>query len=61
MKMITVVLLTILGIYWLVDHSAPLPLNHDSLGLFNHDIHRIMGVVFLVAAVLAFWKWPKKQ
>ncbi|TSC88224.1 MAG: Uncharacterized protein G01um10145_933, partial [Microgenomates group bacterium Gr01-1014_5] len=30
--MLTVVVLVILGLYWLIDHSAPLPLNHEQFG-----------------------------
>lgn len=62
MKALAIVVLIILGIYWLVDHAAPLPLNHEDFGLYNHTIHRIMGIVFLALAGLVAWKWhPKKS
>lgn len=57
MKMSVILLLVILGIYWLADHYAPLPFNHESLGLYQHDIHRGMGVVLLILAGLVWWKW----
>ena len=59
MKNLPVIFLIILGIYWLIDHSAPLPLNHEQFGLFNHNIHRIMGALFLLSAGLVSWKWKK--
>lgn len=62
MKNLIVIVLIILAAYWLFDHHAPLPLSHDSLGLYNHTIHRIIGVVLLVGAVLVAWFWkPKNQ
>jgi hypothetical protein len=60
MKKVIVIILVILGIYWLVDHYAPLPLNHESFGLVEHGIHRIIGVVLLVVAALVAWKWKRK-
>ncbi len=59
MKILVVVLLVIFGLYWLIDHTAPLPFNHEQFGLFNHTIHRIVGVIFLIAAGLVVWKWKK--
>jgi hypothetical protein len=59
MKALVVILLVIIGLYWLIDHAAPLPLNHESFGLYNHTIHRIIGVVFFVAAGIVWWKWKK--
>ena len=56
-KVLIIALLVLLGFYWLLDHSAPLPLNHDSFGLYNHDIHRIIGVVLFVIAGVVAWKW----
>ena len=45
----------------LTDHYPPLPLNHEQIGLgVNHMMHRIVGVIFLVSAVLVFWKWKAK-
>lgn len=61
MKNAIVVLLILLGIYWLVDHTDPLPFNHEQLGLFNHAIHRILGIVLIIAAGLVAWKWNTKK
>ena len=61
MKIGLVSLLVILGLYWLLDHSAPLPFNHEQLGLYEHNIHRAMGVVFLVVAAGVWFKWHPKQ
>lgn len=57
MKKLIILLLVVLGIYWLVDHTAPIPLNHEQFGLYNHTTHRILGMVFFIAAGLAWWKW----
>jgi hypothetical protein len=61
MKNTIIIVLVLLGLYWLVDHVAPLPLNHESLGLYNHMIHRIIGVVLLVLAAFFTWKWKFKN
>ncbi len=57
MKNLVIVLLVLLGLYWLADHFAPLPLNHESLGLYNHASHRVLGFVFLVLAAFFTWLW----
>lgn len=62
MKKVVVLILVLLGIYWLVDHASPLPLNHEQFGLYNHMVHRLIGIVCFVAAGVVFWKWhPKKK
>jgi hypothetical protein len=62
MKSILVTAIAILGLYWLFAHYAPLPLNHEQFGLYDHTIHRIAGVILLVIAGLIFWLWhPKKS
>lgn len=61
-KQILVVILLILGLYFLVDHVAPLPLNHEAIGLgTNHMAHRIFGLVLLLAAGYIWWKGKKKK
>lgn len=61
-KNIVVAVLVVLAVYWLFDHAAPLPLSHEQFGLYQHNIHRLMGVIFLVIAALVWWKWqPKKS
>jgi hypothetical protein len=61
MKNTIVIILVLLGLYWLFDHYAPLPLNHESLGLYAHNIHRVIGIVLLAAAVFFVWKWKFKN
>ena len=61
MKIFVLVLLVVLGLYWLIDHASPLPLNHEQLGLYDHNIHRIIGVVLLVIAGIVGWKWKAKK
>ncbi|HSX58051.1 MAG TPA: hypothetical protein VLE47_02140 [Candidatus Saccharimonadales bacterium] len=61
MKILAVTLLILFGLYWLFDHYAPLPLNHESFHLYQHNLHRILGIVLLVAAGLVAWKWNPKS
>lgn len=61
MKKVVLIVLVLLGIYWLVDHYAPLPLNHEMFGLYYHNVHRLLGVVFLIAAAVVYWKWQPKK
>ena len=61
MKKLIVVLLVLIGIYWLADHKAPLPFNHEQFGLYDHKTHHIIGTVFFVAAGLVWWKWKAKK
>ncbi len=49
-KPIAVIVLVIIGLYWLINHTAPLPFNHEQFGLYYHNIHRIIGIAFLIAA-----------
>jgi predicted transporter len=58
---IIITILVLLGLYWLVGHADPFPLNHESFGLYEHTIHRIVGVVLLAAAVFLTWKWKFKK
>ncbi len=60
MKIIVIIILMLLGIYWLVDHTSPMPFNHESFGLFEHNIHRLIGVVFFITAVVVGLKWKPK-
>jgi hypothetical protein len=61
MKNLIIAALVVLGLYWLFDHYAPWPLNHESLGLFYHTAHRIVGVVCLALAVFFTWFWKFKR
>ncbi len=60
-KYLVFVVLLLLGVYMLTVHYPPLPFNHEQIGLgVDHMMHRIVGVLFLAAAVLVFWKWKTK-
>lgn len=61
MKLLVVFVLVVFGLYWLVGHTSPLPFNHEQFGLYQHNIHRILGVVLLVVAGLVGWKWKAKK
>lgn len=61
MKMLVIIVLVVLGIYWLIAHTAPFPLNHEQFGLYQHTIHRILGVIFFIAAGLVGWEWKPKK
>ncbi len=58
---ITVTVLVIIALYWLIDHTSPLPFNHEQFGLYYHNIHGIIGVVFLIAAGFVWWRWKEKR
>ena len=48
--------LVVLGAYFLLFHAPPWPLSHESLGLTDHFVHNIVGVVLLAGAGLLWWK-----
>ena len=55
-KNLIVIVLVILGLYFLIAHVEPFPLNHEAIGLgTNHMVHRIFGVILLAGAVYV-WK-----
>jgi hypothetical protein len=60
MKKLLIILLVLLGVYWLFDHTDPLPLNHEQFGLYEHTIHQVVGLVFLVVAGLVGFLWKKR-
>lgn len=52
-----IVVLVIAGLYFLVFHKDPLPLNHESIGLGNlHFVHDIIGAVLIGIAGLIWWR-----
>lgn len=61
MKIIVLAVLVVLGLYWLVVHSDPLPFNHDSFGLYDHTMHRTLGVILLAAAGGVGYAWKDKK
>lgn len=58
-KSIAIVVLGLVGIYFLIFHTDPLPFNHDSIGLPPfHIVHAIFGIILLGAAV---YLWRKSK
>jgi di/tricarboxylate transporter len=53
MKNLIIIVLVLLGIYWLFVH--------ESFVLYKHSLHRIIGVVLLVLAAFFTWKWKFKK
>lgn len=50
------VVLVIAGLYLLLDHAPPFPLNHEDIGLGDmHLAHSVFGVVALIGAVV-LWR-----
>ena len=50
-KFIGIVVLGIVGIYFLIFHSEPFPFSHDAIGLPPfHIIHGIFGLILLAVA-----------
>jgi hypothetical protein len=62
MKTLVIIILVAVGLYWLLDHYAPLPFNHEQFGLYSHSVHRIIGILFIISSGLVAWRWkPKKS
>lgn len=57
-KTLKIVVLALLGVYFLLFHTAPFPLNHEAIGLPPyHTLHSVFGIFLLVLA--GYW-WKKK-
>jgi hypothetical protein len=57
-KNISTISLILVGIYFLLFHSAPFPFSHDAIGLPPfHMIHAGFGFILLV---IAGFIWKKK-
>ncbi|MBI4973500.1 hypothetical protein HZC27_02745 [Candidatus Roizmanbacteria bacterium] len=57
-KNISVVLLVLVGVYFLLFHTAPFPFSHEAIGLPPfHVVHSIFGIVLLI---VAGYVWKKK-
>lgn len=57
-KKVSVSLLVLVGIYFLLFHSAPFPFSHDAVGFPPyHNVHSAFGVILLV---FAYFLWRKK-
>ena len=57
MKKVAMILLVIAGLYFVFDHTDPLPLNHEAIGLgVNHIAHSIFGIVLFIPAGFLWFK-----
>ena len=57
-KTVKVMVLGVLGVYFVFFHTAPYPLNHEAIGLPPlHTVHTIFGVVLLLGVA---YIWKKK-
>jgi hypothetical protein len=55
MRIVAIVLI-IAGLYLLLDHAPPFPLNHEDIGLGKtHLAHSVFGVIALIGAVV-LWR-----
>ncbi len=60
MRILAVVLL-VAGLYLLLDHAPPFPLNHEDIGLgTTHIAHAVFGLVALVGAVVLWRRSARK-
>jgi len=51
------VALIILGLYFVLFHTPPWPLDHESIGLgTNHFAHTVFGVILLAGSGYIWWK-----
>ena len=52
-----IVVFVIAGLYLLLFHKEPFPLNHESIGLGNlHMVHEVIGVALIGIAGLIWWR-----
>ena len=60
-KILAPIVLGLVGIYFLIFHSEPLPFSHDAIGLPPfHVVHAIFGIILLAGAVY-LWKKNKSS
>ena len=60
-KLVLVAVLVILGLYFVIDHTAS-PINHEAVGLgTNHMMHTLFGIVLLAVAGFVWWRGRKKK
>ena len=58
-KSIATVVIGLVGVYFLIFHTDPLPFNHDSIGLPPfHVVHSIFGIILLAVAA---YLWRKSK
>ncbi len=58
-RLALIAVLIIVGLYFLVYHTPPLPLNHEDIGLGKGDLHiahAIIGLILMVGGVVVWRK-----
>lgn len=56
------IVLVLAGLYMVLDHTPPLPLNHETIGLGTmHAAHTVFGAILLIAAVVVFWLGRRRR
>ncbi len=57
-KSFAVVVLAVVGLYFLLFHTEPFPFNHEAIGLPPfHAVHAVFGLVLLA---VSGYLWRKK-
>lgn len=60
-KMIVAVILIILGLYLLLDHTAS-PINHEAVGLgTDHPVHSAIGIILIIIAIFIWFRGRKSK
>lgn len=55
-RLALIIVLVIVGLYFLIDHFPPLPFNHEDVGLGKlHVAHAAFGIVLIGGAFL-LWR-----
>ncbi len=59
-KLALIIVLVIVGLYFLIDHMPPLPFNHQDVGLGKlHIAHAVFGIV-LISAAFVLWRRSRR-
>ena len=59
---IMAIVLVLAGLYMAFDHTPPLPLNHEEIGLGAlHTAHTVFGAILLIAGVVVFWLGRRRK
>ncbi len=56
-RLALIAILIIVGIYFLIFHGEPFPLNHEAIGLGKlHIAHAAFGIILMLAALFVWRK-----
>ena len=62
MKQLIIIVLILAGLYFLIDHKAPLPLNHEAIGFgINHIAHSAVSIILFIPAGYLWWRNKNNQ